>query len=69
MAHLQGMDAVEKQGRVLRLAQQEGMKAGGLAGLLSTAGVTAATKFSPWFRKSTSVSAKTALAVSPFFLA
>ncbi|CAM9685035.1 unnamed protein product [Ectocarpus sp. 6 AP-2014] len=68
MAHLQGMNATEKRRRVLRLAQEEGMKAGGLAGLLSCAGVVAANKFSPWFRKSTSVSAKTALAVSPFFL-
>lgn len=37
--------------------------------MLSAAGVAAATHFVPRFRKATSVSAKTALAVSPFFLA
>lgn len=87
MAHLQGMEAGDKQRRVLRLAHEEGQtrtavdlvyasslrrvlsrppatsyrnlrlfvlprhaagaKAGGLAGLLSTAGVAAATRFSP----------------------
>ncbi|CAN0414045.1 unnamed protein product [Pylaiella littoralis] len=69
MAHLQGMNATEKRGRVLRLAQQEGMKAAGIAGFFSTACVAAATRLSPRFNKATSVSAKTALAVSPFFLA
>eukprot|EP00904_Undaria_pinnatifida_P010073 jgi/Undpi1/6196/HiC_scaffold_20.g08680.m1 len=69
MAHLQGIDSTTKRSRVLSLAKEKGVEAGAATGVFSTAGVAALTKFSPWFRKSTSVSAKTALAISPIFLA
>lgn len=51
------------------MAKEKGFQAGAATGVFSAAGVAALTKFSPGFRKATSVSAKTALAISPIFLA
>eukprot|EP00612_Vaucheria_litorea_P006197 CAMPEP_0171477730 /NCGR_PEP_ID=MMETSP0946-20130122/4362_1 /TAXON_ID=109269 /ORGANISM="Vaucheria litorea, Strain CCMP2940" /LENGTH=198 /DNA_ID=CAMNT_0012008243 /DNA_START=63 /DNA_END=659 /DNA_ORIENTATION=- len=54
-----------KKEKVLKMSQAEGFRKGAYAGIFSTIGVMAANHYSTFFKTKLSVSAKTAIALSP----